>query len=389
MEALARLREHYAEGWRGVVLREVAGGFTLATDPVAEHAARRLLARPRTPPLTQAQARVPGDRGLPPARVAARGRAHPRRRLGVGGRHAARARPDRGVRPLAVRGRSSTAPPSCSSGCSASTASTSCPTRPASTPPRSRRASCASACSGPASSAPPPRRQVAVPSFREQREIARALGAASPALERLEPGAGHVALTFDDGPDPDGTPAVLDALEAAGAPATFFMLGEQLMRNTSLGREVAVRGHEIALHGFGHAATRSSRPRGARRPRARARSGRGCHRPRPVSTGRRTAASASTPTSACAALGLRPVYWSAWGEDWEASRPARIAELVSRDLADAAIVLLHDSPVYADRPSAEPTAAGASPRSAQRARDAGLSLRLASARRSVRRARAS
>ena len=54
--ALGRLREHSAEGWRGVVLREVAGGFTLATDPVAERAARRLLTRPRTPPLTQAQA---------------------------------------------------------------------------------------------------------------------------------------------------------------------------------------------------------------------------------------------------------------------------------------------------------------------------------------------
>jgi len=56
VEALARLREHYAEGFRGVVLREVAGGFTLATDPAAERAARRLFARPRTPPLTQAQA---------------------------------------------------------------------------------------------------------------------------------------------------------------------------------------------------------------------------------------------------------------------------------------------------------------------------------------------
>jgi segregation and condensation protein B len=56
VEALARLREHYAEGFRGVVLREVAGGFALATDPVAERAARRLFARPRTPPLTQAQA---------------------------------------------------------------------------------------------------------------------------------------------------------------------------------------------------------------------------------------------------------------------------------------------------------------------------------------------
>ena len=56
LTALARLREHYAEGWRGVVVRELAGGFTLATDPIAERAARRLLARPRTPPLTQAQA---------------------------------------------------------------------------------------------------------------------------------------------------------------------------------------------------------------------------------------------------------------------------------------------------------------------------------------------
>ena len=56
VEALARLREHYAEGFRGVVLREVAGGFTLATDPVAERAARRLLAKPRTPPFTPAQA---------------------------------------------------------------------------------------------------------------------------------------------------------------------------------------------------------------------------------------------------------------------------------------------------------------------------------------------
>ena len=56
VEAIARLREHYADGWRGVVLRELAGGLTLATDPIAERAARRLLARPRTPPLGQAQA---------------------------------------------------------------------------------------------------------------------------------------------------------------------------------------------------------------------------------------------------------------------------------------------------------------------------------------------
>jgi segregation and condensation protein B len=55
-EAIELLREDLAEGRRGIVLREVAGGFTLASDPAAEEAARRLLAQPRTPPLTQAQA---------------------------------------------------------------------------------------------------------------------------------------------------------------------------------------------------------------------------------------------------------------------------------------------------------------------------------------------
>jgi segregation and condensation protein B len=50
------LADELAEGRRGVVLKEVAGGLTLATDPAAETPARRLLARPRTPPLTQAQA---------------------------------------------------------------------------------------------------------------------------------------------------------------------------------------------------------------------------------------------------------------------------------------------------------------------------------------------
>jgi segregation and condensation protein B len=54
--AIEELRAAYAPGARGLVLREVAGGFTLATAPEAEPAARRLLAKPRTPPLTPAQA---------------------------------------------------------------------------------------------------------------------------------------------------------------------------------------------------------------------------------------------------------------------------------------------------------------------------------------------
>lgn len=54
--SLERLREHYEFERRGLALRELAGGWALSTHPDAEPAARRLLARPRTPPLTPAQA---------------------------------------------------------------------------------------------------------------------------------------------------------------------------------------------------------------------------------------------------------------------------------------------------------------------------------------------
>jgi segregation and condensation protein B len=54
--AIDVLSEELADGERGLALKEVGGGFTLATDPSAETAARRLLSKPRTPPLTQAQA---------------------------------------------------------------------------------------------------------------------------------------------------------------------------------------------------------------------------------------------------------------------------------------------------------------------------------------------
>jgi len=56
VSTLERLREHYEFERRGLVLRELAGGWLLSTHPDAEAAARRLLARPRTPPLTPAQA---------------------------------------------------------------------------------------------------------------------------------------------------------------------------------------------------------------------------------------------------------------------------------------------------------------------------------------------
>jgi segregation and condensation protein B len=56
VRAVERLREHYEFERRGLVLRELGGGYVLSSHPDAEPAARRLLARPRTPPLTPAQA---------------------------------------------------------------------------------------------------------------------------------------------------------------------------------------------------------------------------------------------------------------------------------------------------------------------------------------------
>jgi segregation and condensation protein B len=58
VSALERLREHYDFERRGLVLRELAGGWVLSTHPDSEPAARRLLARPRTPPLTAAHAQT-------------------------------------------------------------------------------------------------------------------------------------------------------------------------------------------------------------------------------------------------------------------------------------------------------------------------------------------
>ena len=62
-----------------------------------------------------------------------------------------------------------------------------------------------------------------------------------------------VALTFDDGPDEQVTPAVLDLLAKAGAQATFFTIGRNLERNLVLGRRIVDERHELANHSWRHA----------------------------------------------------------------------------------------------------------------------------------------
>lgn len=179
-----------------------------------------------------------------------------------------------------------------------------------------------------------------------------------PGIERVAPG-GRAVLTFDDGPDssPEGTAAVLDALDAAGAKATFFIVGEQIADSPGVAAEILARGHEIGVHGqrhfrhdrvpsaesvadieAGHAAVAAIPgvdPRFYRPP-----------------YGKLSQAGAE----ACRRLGLEVAYWSTWGLDWEPLPGGRIARRVNRDLDDGSIVLLHDSARYAVRPSAVETA---------------------------------
>jgi peptidoglycan-N-acetylglucosamine deacetylase len=176
-----------------------------------------------------------------------------------------------------------------------------------------------------------------------------------PGVERLEAGGSRWALTFDDGPDPDATPAVLDALDAAGARATFFLVGEQLLVHHELGAEVARRGHAVGLHGFHHedhdrlADVEEDLRRGLDAVESATGTRPGVFRP---PYGRPSPATGA----ACQELGLQLVYWSGWGMDWEPIPAERIADLVLRDLADGIVAVLHDSARYAYRDSAMPTA---------------------------------
>jgi peptidoglycan/xylan/chitin deacetylase (PgdA/CDA1 family) len=60
------------------------------------------------------------------------------------------------------------------------------------------------------------------------------------------------ALTFDDGPDPDTTPAVLDALDAANAKATFFVIARKAEAHPEIVRDILERGHAVGLHSYAH-----------------------------------------------------------------------------------------------------------------------------------------
>jgi peptidoglycan/xylan/chitin deacetylase (PgdA/CDA1 family) len=165
--------------------------------------------------------------------------------------------------------------------------------------------------------------------------------------DRTASGRGY-ALTFDDGPHTQGTPATLEILAAAGVRATFFLVGEQLRRNPSLGREILAAGHGIGLHCDRHRNLLRLAPRQVREDIARAR----------ASIEEQTGRSPSlyrppygvlnaTALRVAREHGWRTLLWSQWGRDWEArATPESIAAHVTDGAGEGAVLLLHDADDY-------------------------------------------
>ncbi len=166
-----------------------------------------------------------------------------------------------------------------------------------------------------------------------------------PNLLRLPPSAGpHVALTFDDGPDPAVTPHVLDLLDRHRARASFFCIGEAVLRHRSLAREIVARGHRIENHSFHHSKAFSLYLPGRQRSeieQAQATIADAVGRP-PVLFRAPAGLRNVFLEPILAAGGLRLVSWTRRGFDTVTRDPRRVSAKLMRGLAAGDILLLHD-----------------------------------------------
>jgi peptidoglycan/xylan/chitin deacetylase (PgdA/CDA1 family) len=191
------------------------------------------------------------------------------------------------------------------------------------------------------------------------------LAAALPALRRplgiedeTASGEGY-ALTFDDGPHPRGTPAVLEILAREAVPATFFLVGEQVRRDPALAREIVDAGHGVGLHCDRHRNLLRLTSWQVREDLARA------YAAIEDATSRRPALYRppygvlnAAALRLAARSGWRTLLWTHWGRDWEArATPDSIARRVTRGVGPGAVLLLHDADDYSARGSWQRTAA--------------------------------
>jgi peptidoglycan/xylan/chitin deacetylase (PgdA/CDA1 family) len=141
---------------------------------------------------------------------------------------------------------------------------------------------------------------------------------------------------------------VLETLREAGATATFFLVGEQVVRRPALAAEIVAAGHRVELHCHRHRnalrLTAGQVVEDAERARAAIEEASGQaiadHRP-PYGIYSRSA------LRAVRARGWRPVLWSRWGRDWTRGATAdSIARRATAAVGDGDIVLLHDADYY-------------------------------------------
>lgn len=153
-----------------------------------------------------------------------------------------------------------------------------------------------------------------------------------------------VAVTLDDGPDPDITPQVLDILDAHGARATFFCIAKQAERHPALAREIVRRGHSVQNHSLQHRHNFSLLgPAGLKRE-----IGAAQDRLAQITGQRPTCFRAPAGLRnlfldpVLHALGLQLVSWTRRGFDTRQNDPQAVLAHLTRGLAAGDIVLLHD-----------------------------------------------
>ncbi|HJU72019.1 MAG TPA: polysaccharide deacetylase family protein [Paucimonas sp.] len=184
---------------------------------------------------------------------------------------------------------------------------------------------------------------------------------------------GEIALTIDDGPDPDVTPQLLDLLDRHGVKATFFCIGERAARHPALCRRIVERGHAVENHSQRHRHYFSLLGMAGL-----AREIQMAQDTLTALTGRRpqffrAPAGLRNPflDPVLARFGLRLAAWTRRGFDTRTPDPALVSRRLLRDLAPGAIFLLHDGNC-ARAPSGVPVVIEALPALFDAAAGAGL-----------------
>jgi peptidoglycan/xylan/chitin deacetylase (PgdA/CDA1 family) len=169
---------------------------------------------------------------------------------------------------------------------------------------------------------------------------------------------GDKFLTFDDGPDPESTPRILDILDAYGVKATFFVVGERAERYPAIVRGILSRGHEVGEHGYRHLHPWTARPVRYIRELARsARSARTYASPPARVIFRPPFGKLNLITMAYViAVGRRLAFWDIDPRDYEGASADAVADHVLERLDHGAVVLLHDGRITAGTNSPDLTA---------------------------------